>query len=264
MMEDRSTFPSEFTVLCCMVFASFCLHYTIFALSKTSHHKPQGGRSRIASNAHCFGSISAVVVFLLWRGGVDVWDGPLMILGHGFNPAEMLYIRLVVCFSVGFFMSDLLIMATSPSVYALDSVIHHLLIMPFFCFGIYMNTCTPCHFLYLLEEISTLFLNWRWFLLPPKGTKLSSEDNVRLIFVSQCFALSFLFVRCIVGQAFWFTYLPNHNSVSVIGDAQHGGWSSYLQEMFSYAQFTVCTLTRILNLYWLRIIYIGAIKAKVI
>ena len=102
-----------------------------------------------------------------------MWDGPLMIAGQGLEASEYLFMRLTIAFSIGYFMSDLLVMLTHPkTVLTLDSVIHHMLIMPFFGLALYYKVTTPYQFLFLLEEVSTPFGNWRWSLLPKKGQSL--------------------------------------------------------------------------------------------
>eukprot|EP00808_Paulinella_micropora_P019939 g58885.t1 len=244
----------------CMVFLSFLFHYGVFKATKTDHHKPDEYRSRVASNAHCYVILLCVLAFVLNRGGIDVWDGSLMLLGHGLSPKELLFMRLVVSFSIGFFCSDIFVMATYPEAYTADAMLHHIIIMPFFGVGIWMNVCTPYHFLYLLEEISTPVGNWRWMLLPPKGQQLAPKEADRLRRVGYLFAASFLLARGLAGQAFWFTYFPNHWHVSAKPSHHEGGWVDNTQEMVSYIQFSVCTCTRVLNYYWIYLIYKAATR----
>eukprot|EP01079_Euglenida_sp_SAG-EU17-18_P000898 gene898-2569_t len=189
--------------------ASFFVHYAAFFLSKGTewgrHHKPREARSRFVSmprtascsrsirptpDLHCLVGMGSVVVFLIRKylqgAPLDLWDGPMMIAGigqflfcaleAGLTGIDMLWVRMTVAWSAGYFMSDLTVMLTNRKfnqVYNLPrlmvrgadkvfdkfAILHHLLIMPFFVMGIYYNTCTVYHFAFILEEFSTPFLN---------------------------------------------------------------------------------------------------------
>jgi hypothetical protein len=140
-------------------------------------------------------------------------DAPRMIFGIGFTDYEFNFVRLTICWSIGYFISDLYIMFNFSETYATSAVVHHLLIMPFFALGLLTGMCSTYHFLFLIEEISTPFGNWRWMLLPKKGTELSPVESAKLFRVGLLFAGLFFFCRCVYGMNVWYSYFGNHQQI---------------------------------------------------
>lgn len=153
---------------------SFCIsvafHWSIFAYSSSSletkgvRSSSAEHRSRIASTVHATTVALLSGLFCLLRP-FSWFDGPLMLHGTGFSTPEYTFVRALVAWTAGYFVSDFCVMLLEPSVFEMTGVVHHMLICPFFIAGIVLNTGTPVHFVFLLEEASTPLLNWRWFLI---------------------------------------------------------------------------------------------------
>ena len=122
--------------------------------------------------------------------------------------------------------------------------------LPFFALALYFQATTPYQFLFQMEEFSTPLANWRWSLLPQKGVTLSAETQVKLDLASKLFALSFFLCRNVAGSVLWSTYWSNHSAVTASAQWQPNG-----QEIVSYIEYTAATLTRVLNTYWLVLIF---------
>lgn len=65
-------------------------------------------------------------------------------------------------FSLGYFLNDLILILQFPSIGGADMLVHHVIVGIFFTSGLLDRCCTPYHFLFMIEELSTPFLNLRW------------------------------------------------------------------------------------------------------
>ena len=134
-------------------------------------------------------------------------------------------------------------------------MLHHLIIMPFFAWGLYSQVCSMYHFLFLLEELSTPLGNMRWFLIPKKGDIENAANTRKLNRVSLLFAATFIAVRMGYGMLVWYSFIGNYNFL-----AENGQFSSKFDVYNARIQFFVCTLTRFLNAYWTYLIFCSATK----
>lgn len=184
--------------------------------------------------------------------------------------------------SVGYFVSDLLVMLQYQEVYDFQAILHHILIgnkkriqknsetkLEFdwinksvgsaFMLGLYGKLGHPYHFFYLLEEISTPFLNLKWFLA--HGEK--REDTSQHLTISLLFAFTFFMGRIVFGGYIYVIILR-----TVKHCVTHYSYSPFLIFQ-TFVQLSLCTASRILNTYWfylimkkLRVTFFGSRKAK--
>ena len=91
------------------IFASLVLHQLVYHFSTTKHHKPDEARSRIASNVHAIATTIFAALFILLKN-FPVHNAGTMILMHDLAPADFAFVRLVLCFSIGYFISDIIVM----------------------------------------------------------------------------------------------------------------------------------------------------------
>ena len=103
------------------------------------------------------------------------------------------------------------------------------------------------------KELSTPLGNYRWFLLPEKGTNQTPQQVSLLKTVGTLFGVTFCIVRNVYGILLWYTLLSivHSNKITFVTD---------FDMMNTYVQCFVCTLTRVLNAYWTYLIYCGAVK----
>lgn len=108
-----------------------------------------------------------------------------------------------------------------------------------FLLGLWGRVAQTYHFFFLLEELSTPFLNLKWFLR--NESKPHSSKNQML---NYCFILSFFFSRLIYGSILYYSTL-----VTTFPFFEKHGNSSF--NVFQWVlQIILCSSTRILNLYW--------------
>jgi hypothetical protein len=247
--------------LWCVTGVSFLGHQALFFRSISNHPtKPAEHRSRIVSSIHAAVGCVSVLFFLYVKADLSFLNDPdVMILGN-YDGAEQYFVRSVICFSTGYFISDLVVMLECPDVFDKFAILHHLLIMPFFILGIYYNVVSMYHFLFLLEELSTPLNNWRWALLPVKDSSgvprevSESAPKIRAN-VEIAFAAVFVLVRSVPGLYFCFLYVGMHQ---VLRSA--GKFPSDFYEALTFLQFTACLGTRFLNMYWIKSIFAGIFK----
>ena len=112
---------------------SCVFHYSVFAcLSRVVTHptKAVETRNRIVSSVHAIICSAAVLMSLALFSEPELWSPASLILGRGISEAYLLYIRLTVSFSVGYFLSDSIIMLRHKSVYSFDAMLHHAIVLP--------------------------------------------------------------------------------------------------------------------------------------
>ncbi|KNC51492.1 uncharacterized protein AMSG_07689 [Thecamonas trahens ATCC 50062] len=141
-----------------------------------------------------------------------------------------------VAFSVGYFVSDMVVMMTNSDVWALESVIHHLVIGGGFAIGLIAGVTTPYHFLFLIEELSTVFLNARYF--------WRASPALHTVF-SNLFALTFFLSRIIGGTCITSTVIP-----FLLDPATERALQPPYRYYALWTEIVLLVLSRALNLYW--------------
>ena len=81
--------------------------------------------------------------------------------------------RCTVAFSVGYFVNDLILMLKDKEIGGIDMVAHHVLCIGFWGGGLLDNVGTAYHFLFMIEELPTPFLNLRFQVFTPFRACLS-------------------------------------------------------------------------------------------
>lgn len=187
------------------------------------------------SHIHCVVSIVSCLGYWATRP-VDVLSPKFMVEGPEAKSDEE-WMRRTVAFSVGYFANDLLLIIMYPAVAGSDMIVHHVVIGGFFVLGLLDRCCTAYHFLFMIEEMSTPFLNLRW--------QYRHERSSRIYGVSQLmFAVLFFLSRIVIGTGFvWASgvrMLPPYIASQ----------PSALRQFHLSMQLLACTLSRGLNLYW--------------
>ena len=125
-----------------MIAVSCFFHYSVFFYSSSTHPtKAAEARSRISSSVHSIFSSAAVLASFAIFPEPELWSPASMILGMKISDSFVIYIRLTVAFSVGYFISDVLIMLRNMSVYSFDAMLHHAIILPFMLLSLASNNC---------------------------------------------------------------------------------------------------------------------------
>lgn len=212
-----------------VVSLSALLHYAVF------RGWPRGSsleRSYVASTVH---AVVCLVALAAWAVlfDADMFNTKRMLVGQMGTGDE--YMPVLLSFSAGYFISDLLIMATAPGVADVGSVVHHFLILPCLILGLLYNVAIPYMFFYLIEELSTPFLNM----------KSLYRSNATIYKTSSAlFAIAFLLSRLGIGSYITYTLVIN---VSAAGLSYFP--TNAANFVFVY-EYSCLGLTRLLNLYW--------------
>ncbi|CAF4039007.1 unnamed protein product [Adineta steineri] len=146
-----------------------------------------------------------------------------------------------ICFSLGYFIYDLLLMLFYKSVRTTTALVHHIVVLLAFYSGILNGVCHPCHFYLLFEELSTIPLN----------LKALFHDRPRLDSIfGYLFILSFLGSRLIYGS------IICGYALCAIPDFFLMAWNA--NDLISISaglmQGSLGVLSRALNIYWTVII----------
>ncbi|CAF1090029.1 unnamed protein product [Adineta steineri] len=142
-----------------------------------------------------------------------------------------------ICYSIGYFIYDLLLMLFYKSVRTTAALAHHIIILLAFYAGAINGICHPCHFYLLAEELSTIPLN----------LKALYHNRPRLYAIfGYLFIFTFLVSRLIYG--------------SIVCGYAFGAAPTFFQMAFNAGDLTsvtfglmqgsLCLLTRVLNIYW--------------
>eukprot|EP00281_Chroomonas_sp_CCMP1168_P002809 CAMPEP_0206268558 /NCGR_PEP_ID=MMETSP0047_2-20121206/31778_1 /ASSEMBLY_ACC=CAM_ASM_000192 /TAXON_ID=195065 /ORGANISM="Chroomonas mesostigmatica_cf, Strain CCMP1168" /LENGTH=227 /DNA_ID=CAMNT_0053696899 /DNA_START=33 /DNA_END=716 /DNA_ORIENTATION=- len=196
----------------------------------------QKAKSCYLSHIHC----AVILTSCLWYWAtrpVYVHSSHFMVVGPD-SAYEMQWMRYTVCYSVGYFLNDLLLIIQHPSIGGVDMLVHHIVIGVFFTSGLLDTCCTPYHFLFMIEELSTPFLNLRW----------QHRDNKegKIYIISQAlFVILFFLSRILVGTGFVWA-----NGVYAL-PAYIARQPTLFKQVHLYLQLLACTLSRGLNLWWL-------------
>mmetsp|Transcript_10382 Transcript_10382/g.23746 ORF Transcript_10382/g.23746 Transcript_10382/m.23746 type:complete len:250 (-) Transcript_10382:303-1052(-) len=191
-------------------------------------------KSCYLSHIHCAVTITSCLTY--WATNkVDVFSPQFMVEGPDGSLAS--WMRCTVAFSVGYFVNDFVLILAYPSVGGADMIAHHIIIGGFFILGLIDRCCTPYHFLFMIEELSTPFLNLRW--------QYRNEKDGVIYHISQIlFAILFFISRILIGTGLvWASglwMLPEY----ILSQPSH------LRQLHLSAQLAACTLSRGLNLFW--------------
>ena len=125
-----------------MIAVSCFFHYSVFFYSSSAHPtKAAEARSRISSSVHSIFSSAAVLASFAIFPEPELWSPASMILGTEISDSFVFYIRLTVAFSVGYFLTDVMVMLRHRSVYSFDAMLHHAIILPFMLLALAGNNC---------------------------------------------------------------------------------------------------------------------------
>lgn len=219
--------------------ASIFVYLFIFSASPTTDPQPAAAKSRVASAVHAVACVLALAVWgILYGADFDYANGLRVLTGVVMDPTDHLF-SLFIASSAGYFTSDLFIMAYNKDAYDLLSVVHHLILIPSFLCGALFRVVVPLQFFFLMEELSTVFLNIRWFY---RANKPVYE------LASQLFAVTFIFSRIIYGSG---VYLFSVMTFASQGDVILT--TGFLRVLW-WVQLSLCTITRVLNFYWTALI----------
>jgi len=226
MLQDYSEFAT--------FYGSFLLNQLLYWVLPERGEDAPRLKSCYLSHIHCAVTITSCLIY--WATNeVDVFSPKFMVEGPDGLLAS--WMRCTVAFSVGYFVNDFVLIMMHPSVGGADMIAHHIIIGGFFILGLLDRCCTPYHFLFIIEELSTPFLNLRW--------QFRHQKNGAVYQISQIlFAILFFVSRILVGTGLvWASglwMLPEY----ILSQP------SRLRQVHLTAQLAACTLSRGLNLFW--------------
>lgn len=154
-----------------------------------------------------------------------------------------------ICYSCGYFIYDLILMLIDKTIRSNSSIIHHILILLSFLFGLFYRICHPCHFYFLAEELSTIPLNLK--------TIFRNKPYLHNLF-SLLFVIFFVLSRLIYGTIvsfYAFSVAPQFFRTAL---KQH----DIINFSLGASQASLCILTRLLNFYWAFLIFQKVFKSK--
>ena len=214
------------------------VHFYLAVFSAWSTKDPLSAlaRSRASSNVHALICVVAVTLWFLLYGAEANFtgDGPWILKGVVRQPVDHVF-SVLIASSAGYFTADLLVMLSNKDAFDLLSVVHHVILIPSFFMGAVFRVTVTLQFLFLVEELSTVFLNARWFW---RANKRVYEIT------SLLFAVTFLLSRMIYGSAIYYLSIMsyvNHAEEVLTTDFEVGQY---------WVQLSLCSLSRVLNIYW--------------
>jgi hypothetical protein len=221
-----------------VILTSTLLHGLIFALAPRSKAEPHLSRERVMATVHAVATTVAVTVWL-WYDGLARLDDPSQ-LRSGVAGTTDEWCALVLAYSCGYFITDTIIMLTHKETWDVGSVLHHFVIFPSVLLALLGGASIPLQFLFFCEELSTPFLHAR---------AASRTTNRRLYNIySALFALTFFLSRLGWGSFVFVLSLRTywaHRALAL---------PTLFLEGQIWWQLTMCTLSRVLNLYWATLI----------
>mmetsp|Transcript_16568 Transcript_16568/g.45159 ORF Transcript_16568/g.45159 Transcript_16568/m.45159 type:complete len:233 (-) Transcript_16568:124-822(-) len=192
-------------------------------------------KSCYLSHIHCLVTIASCVTY--WMTNPVYLSSPDFMVNGPEGQFETDWMRHTIAFSIGYFASDFALILSNPCIAGVDMIAHHIIIGGFFLLGLIDRCCTSYHFLFIVEEISTPFLNLRWQYREHKDGFVYQSCQL-------LFAVTFFFSRLVVGTGYvWFT------GVRVL-PAYIASLPSALRRVHLASQLLACTLSRGLNLFW--------------
>jgi len=199
----------------------------------------------IVSNVHAIVTIVYVSVWI-YKFKLDVSNLDRTI-GGGVDGTGDEYQSAIMAYSIGYFTYDFFVVCLDATVFTWGALIHHVLIGLSFGMGLFGGIARPLHFFYLLEELSTPFLNIK--------TLYRHHPTVHQA-ASLLFAVMFLASRMVYGMWIYYHIMLNVMPFTVS--------TYYLNPFFRFQfffQIITCTGTRILNAYWTYLIVGKLIEA---
>mmetsp|Transcript_23986 Transcript_23986/g.60704 ORF Transcript_23986/g.60704 Transcript_23986/m.60704 type:complete len:263 (-) Transcript_23986:13-801(-) len=215
---------------------SFVFHLIFFYILPGKSDDSHKLKSCYLSHFHCIVILISCLAY--WATmPVDLYSAQFMIVGPD-EEWKSQWMRLTVCFSLGYFMNDLILILMHPSVGGADMLVHHIVIGVFFTSGILDRCCTPYHFLFMIEELSTPFLNLRF--------QYKEQKESSVYFMSQAaFVILFFLSRIVVGTGF--VWVNGMFALQGYLDAQPSEFKRY----HIMAQMGACSFSRVLNFWWM-------------
>ena len=196
-------------------------------------------RNLVVSTVHAAVAVLCVSCWLL-RFDVE-WASVQRGLGGGRQGTGDEWQWLAVCWTLGYLLYDSACMAAYPNTRSAGAVFHHAAIGAAFLVGLRTAVGRPFHFLFLLEELSTLPLNAKALLRHRAGLAdacaalfAAAFLSTRLLYGTGVFALACMQLAPFIRQA-----------------AADGEREQVAAAVF---QFVLCTASRLLNLYWATLI----------
>mmetsp|Transcript_62554 Transcript_62554/g.101185 ORF Transcript_62554/g.101185 Transcript_62554/m.101185 type:complete len:259 (-) Transcript_62554:159-935(-) len=194
----------------------------------------QGAKSKSCwiSHVHCFFTVPSACFYWLTQP-VDFWSSQWMLEGPGGDLND--WMRCTVAFSVGYFVNDMVLILMDPEVGGMDMLVHHILCIGFWGGGLLDKCGTAYHFLFMIEELPTPFLNLRFQFR-------DSKDGI-IYKVSQAgFVILFFLSRIVIG-----TGIMACNATTM--PAYYALQSSWTKAHI-VGQSVAWILSRVLNFFW--------------
>lgn len=139
-------------------FASFVLHWIVFYAVPIKRLGLDPSTSQLTHRSLLVSFFHAVVALLCLVAWLANFDLDLFnlerTLGGGLYQTGDEWMPVVVCFSLGYFIYDTTNMIVYPSLAAIASYLHHVIVGSAFLFGLISGVATPFHFLFLVEVCS--------------------------------------------------------------------------------------------------------------
>lgn len=195
-----------------------------------------GIRSRVTSTVHAV----VVAALALWSfvHDFDVWSGDF-IWG-----SDLPIIRNTVAVSVGYLAFDTLLCIYAEDIRDVQTFIHHVVVGSAFAIGLATQLATPYHCAFLINEVSTPFVNAHFF--------LHTSGNKGTIYKLNGFLmwLSFFLFRIVLNpyllSTIWYTI---HTPLPAA------------RFTLAVSQTSMCLVAQVLNVVWFYKITRGLLKA---
>ncbi|CAF1120272.1 unnamed protein product [Adineta ricciae] len=209
------TNPSEDFPVSLIIFVSFAVNCLIFYLLPSSITPLN--KSYVVSTVHACASVLAVCLYFLYSPikliQVD------RILGGGIDGTYDNKMAYSVCYSGGYFIYDLLLMAYFKSVRSAAAMFHHIIVLMIGLSGLYTRVGHTSHFLMLFEELSTIPLNVK---------AIFHQHSDIHSFCALLFAVTFLWTRLIYGSIICFYVFRALPKFIRLAEASHDTTSVWL------------------------------------
>jgi hypothetical protein len=231
-----------------IIFLSFLLHFLLFYIipipgAMISKQKPVNSivlRNYLMSTFH---AMVCNIYILTWYYFFDrdLTSTPRL-LGGGVSGKGDEYTIYLIGFSLGYFVYDTLAMLLYPKQLSTPATyIHHFVVGACLVLGVYFSVGHHAHFLILLEELSTPFLNLK--------TLYKHHKKLRKFFEIG-FVLSFAGSR--LGYGTWIWSHCALRAPEMISEAYK--LNDTTSVICCCIQVGLCGILRILNIYWMGLI----------
>ncbi|CAF1924291.1 unnamed protein product [Rotaria magnacalcarata] len=192
-------------------------------------------KTYIISTIHAVISVLSVCIFYL-RYTVDLTQVN-RIAGGGMKGTGDEIMAYSICYSIGYFTYDFLIMLLFKSARTTSALVHHVIIIVGLLSGLFAKVGHSCHFYLLIEELSTIPLNLK---------SIYYDRPYAHHLLSVLFVISFLFSRLLYGTiicGYAFRTAPRFIQLAVNA-------SDTTTLIFVVIQTVLCLALRCLNFYW--------------